>query len=179
MIIFCETGLVILPILPGDSLLFAAGSIAAIGGMNVHLLAGLLVIAAILGDSINYAIGQFIGPQIFSKENSLLFNKNYLLKAHAFYEKYGGKAIIIARFIPVVRTFAPFVAGIGTMRYTRFFAYNVIGGIFWVCLFIYGSYWFGNIPLVKQNFSLVIMVIILLSILPPVIEFLRTKYSRA
>jgi len=179
VVIFCETGLVVTPILPGDSLLFAAGSIAAIGELNVHLLALLLMIAAILGDNVNYAIGKYVGVKVFNKEKSLLFNKKYLLKAHAFYEKYGGKTIIIARFVPIIRTFAPFVAGIATMSYSRFFAYNVIGAVLWVGLFVYGAYFFGNIPVVKENFTLVIIAIIILSIMPPVIEFVRHKYRLA
>lgn len=176
-IIFCETGLVITPFLPGDSLLFAAGSIAAFGQLNPHLLALLLVIAAILGDNVNYAIGKFIGPKIFNKESSLFFNKKYLLKTHNFYETYGAKTIVIARFIPIIRTFAPFVAGIGAMSYTRFFTYNIIGAALWIGLFIYGGYYFGSIPLVKQNFTLVIIAIIFLSILPPIIEYVRHKLT--
>ena len=176
-IVFCETGLVITPFLPGDSLLFAAGSIAAMGQLNVHLLALLLVIAAILGDNVNYAIGKFVGPKIFHKNSSLLFNKKYLLKTHAFYEKYGAKTIVIARFIPIIRTFAPFVAGIAAMSYTRFFAYNIVGALLWVGIFIYGGFYFGNIPVVKQNFTLVIIAIIILSILPPLIEFARHKFA--
>jgi len=179
LVIFCETGLVITPFLPGDSLLFAAGSIAAISGMNVHLLAILLVIAAILGDNVNYTIGKFIGPKIFNKEKSLLFNKKYLLKTHNFYEKYGGKTIIIARFIPIIRTFAPFIGGIGSMSYTRFFIYNVVGAFLWICLFIYGGYLFGNIPAVSNNFTLVIFAIIFLSILPPIIEVIRSRLKKA
>lgn len=179
LIIFCETGFVVTPLLPGDSLLFAAASIAALGQLNVHLLAGLLALAAILGDNVNYAIGKFIGPKIFNKEKSLLFNKKYLLKTHAFYETYGGKTIIIARFIPIIRTFAPFVAGIGTMSYARFFAYNVIGACLWVGLFIYAGFYFGSIPMVKQNFSLVILGIIIVSILPPIFEFCRIKFKCA
>lgn len=179
LIIFCETGLVVTPILPGDSLLFAAGSIAAIGGMNVHLLAILLILAAILGDNVNYAIGKFIGPKIFTKKQSFFFNRKYLLKAHAFYECYGGKTIILARFIPIIRTFAPFIAGVGSMSYSRFFAYNVIGAILWINLFIYGSYFFGNIPAVKENFTLVIFAIIFLSVLPPIIELIRARLNRA
>lgn len=175
IMIFCETGLVITPLLPGDSLLFAAASIAALGQLNVHVLAVLLAIAAILGDSANYAIGKFIGPKIFNREKSLLFNKKYLLKTHSFYETYGGKTIIIARFIPIIRTFAPFIAGVGTMGYARFFAYNVIGACLWIGVFIYAGFYFGSIPMVKQNFSLVILGIIIVSILPPIFEFCRLK----
>ncbi len=174
-IIFLETGLVVTPFLPGDSLLFAAGTFAALGSLDLMWLIVLLSIAAIAGDTANYWIGHASGPKVFSKEKSRLFNKAYLRRTHQFYEKYGGKTIIIARFVPIVRTFAPFVAGIGSMTYGRFIAYNVVGGIGWVILLVLGGYFFGNIPVIKQNFSLAIAAIILISILPGIIEFLRHR----
>ena len=178
LIVFMETGLVVTPFLPGDSLLFAAGSIAAITSLNVHWLAISLTIAAILGDSLNYAIGKWVGPKVFTQEKSLFFNKDYLMRAEAFYEKYGAKAIIIARFIPIIRTFAPFVAGIGIMQYKRFLAYNIIGAILWVYSFLYVSYFFGNLPVIKENFSIIVLVIIVLSILPALVDFYRQKKNR-
>lgn len=177
LIIFCETGLVVTPILPGDSLLFAAGALTATEGspLKVQWLLICLGAAAIAGDTVNYWIGHFVGPKVFSQEKSRFFKKEYLLRTHKFYEKYGGKTIIIARFIPIIRTFAPFVAGIGAMSYWRFIAYNVVGGLAWVLLFVFGGYFFGNIPVVKRNFTLVIMAIIVVSVLPGVIEFLRQR----
>ncbi len=178
LIIFCETGLVVTPFLPGDSLLFAAGTFAAIGSLDVLWLIGLLTTAAIAGDTLNYWIGDFIGPKVFHRENVRFLNKKHLERAHQFYEKYGGKTIIIARFVPIIRTFAPFVAGIGKMAYSRFIAYNILGGILWVAIFVFSGYYFGNIPAVKQNFTVVIFAIILISIMPGVIEFLRHRYLR-
>ena len=175
LIIFCETGLVITPILPGDSLLFAAGTFAAGGALDPLWLFVLLSIAAVAGDSVNYWVGNLIGPKIFHREKVRFFKKEYLERTHAFYERHGGKTIIIARFIPIIRTFAPFVAGIGQMTYLRFFAYNVIGGLSWIAIFVFGAYFFGNIPVVKRNFTLVIVAIIIISILPGVIEFLRQR----
>lgn len=175
--IFVETGLVILPFLPGDSLLFAAGAFAAAGSFHVGLLFLLLALAAFLGDTANYWIGQKLGPRIFSGNHGRWLKKEHLDRTHAFYEKYGGETIIIARFIPIVRTFAPFVAGIGEMSYLRFISYNIIGGITWVALFVFGGYFFGNLPFVKKNFSLVIIVIIFISVLPGVIEYLRQRRS--
>jgi len=175
LIIFLETGLVVTPFLPGDSLLFAAGTFAALGSLDLMWIIVLLSIAAIAGDTANYWIGHASGPKVFSREKSRLFNKKYLHRTHQFYEKYGGKTIIIARFVPIVRTFAPFVAGIGSMTYGRFIAYNVVGGIGWVILLVLGGYFFGNIPVIKQNFSLAIAAIILISILPGIIEFLRHR----
>ncbi len=178
-IIFLETGLVVTPFLPGDSLLFAAGSFAAIeaagGGpvLNVGLLFVLLSVAAVLGDTVNYGIGHFLGPKVFHYEKSRLFNPEHLRRTHAFYEKYGGKTIIIARFVPIVRTFAPFVAGIGSMSYLRFLAYNVIGGLAWVAVCLFAGYFFGSLPFVRKNFSLVILLIIVISVLPAVVEYLR------
>lgn len=173
IIIFCETGLVVTPILPGDSLLFAAGTFAARGDFNVLWLFIILSVAAILGDTVNYWIGAYVGPKVFHKERVRFLNKEYLDRTHQFYEKYGGKTIIIARFIPIIRTFAPFVAGIGSMTYWHFISYNVIGGVVWIAAFIFAGFYFGNIPMVKNNFTLVIFAIIIISILPGVIEFFR------
>jgi len=178
-IVFLETGLVVTPILPGDSLLFAAGSFAALGALDVSLLFVLLSVAAILGDTVNYAIGHYLGPKVFHYERSRFFNPDHLRKTHRFYEKYGGKTIIIARFVPIVRTFAPFVAGIGRMSYGKFLSYNVFGGVGWVALFVFGGYFFGNIPFVKKNFSLVIIAIILISLIPVVVEILKHRKAKA
>ena len=175
VIIFLETGLVVTPFLPGDSLLFAAGTFAALGSLDVVWVIILLAIAAIAGDTANYWIGHISGPKVFTQEKSRLFNKKHLIRTHAFYEKYGGKTIIIARFVPIVRTFAPFVAGIGSMTYGRFIAYNVIGGVGWVILLVLGGYFFGNIPFIKSHFSFVIGAIIIISVLPAIIEFLRQR----
>lgn len=174
-IVFLETGLVVTPLLPGDSLLFAAGSFAALGALDVRLLFVLLSLAAILGDTLNYAIGHYLGPKVFHYPKSRFFNPDHLRKTHDFYEKYGGKTIIIARFVPIVRTFAPFVAGIGAMSYPRFVTYNVVGGILWVAVCLGAGYFFGNLPVVKENFSLVILGIIVVSVLPAVVEFLRHR----
>jgi membrane-associated protein len=179
LIIFCETGLVVTPILPGDSLLFAAGTFAAIGSLKVEWLFILLSVAAVAGDTVNYWIGYKLGPKVFHYEDSRFFKKEYLERTHRFYEKYGGITIIIARFMPIIRTFAPFVAGIGRMSYWRFISYNVIGGVSWIGLFIFGGYFFGNIPIVKQNFTLVIMAIILISISPGIIGYLRHRYGKS
>lgn len=174
-IVFAETGLVVTPFLPGDSLLFAVGALCAVEGspVTVAFVAPLLVIAAVLGDAVNYSIGSRIGARVFTSETSRLLNKKHLLRTQAFYEKYGGKTIIIARFIPIIRTFAPFVAGVGQMTYRRFFVYNVVGALLWVGLFIPLGYWFGNMPFVKKQFHYVILAIIVLSILPAVIEIAR------
>lgn len=176
LVIFCETGLVVTPFLPGDSLLFAAGTFATAGSLKVGWLFVLLSIAAVAGDTVNYWIGYFVGPKVFKKENVRFLNKKYLDRTHQFYEKYGGKTIFIARFIPIIRTFAPFVAGIGKMTYWRFISYNVSGGVVWIAVCVFAGYYFSNLPIVKQNFSLVILAIILISILPAVIEFLRQHY---
>ncbi len=175
LIVFCETGLVVTPFLPGDSLLFAAGSLAAVGGMNIHLMVVLLLVAAILGDAVNFAIGKYFGERLFANPDSKIFKQSYLKKTEAFYAKHGGKTIIIARFIPIIRTFAPFVAGMGHMHYGRFIRYNVIGALAWVLLFSYAGYFFGQLPIVKQNLSLVLAAIIVLSILPAVIEIVRHR----
>ncbi|GHU81624.1 membrane protein [Bacteroidia bacterium] len=180
LIIFCETGLVVTPFLPGDSLLFVAGTLTALGSnhINVHLMVLLLIAAAILGDACNYFIGKFFGEKLFSNPNSKIFKQAYLEKTHNFYEKHGGKTIIIARFVPIVRTFAPFVGGMGKMSYRHFFSFNVIGGIAWVALFMYAGFFFGELDFVKRNLSLLIIVIIFVSLLPGVIEVLRQKYKK-
>src|SRR5215207_678891 len=175
LIVFCETGLVVTPILPGDSLLFAAGTFAAIGSLDVTWLFILLTVAAVLGDAVNYAVGHFMVPKVFSQKNSRIFKKEYLNRTHQFYERYGGKTIIIARFVPIVRTFAPFVAGVGSMTYTKFASYNIIGGVLWVAVCVFAGYAFGNLPIVKDNFTLVILGIIFVSILPGIIEYLRQR----
>jgi membrane-associated protein len=172
LIIFTETGLVVMPLLPGDSLLFAAGTFAALGDLDPWLLTGLLIVAAVLGDGVNYHIGKAIGPRAFSG-NVRFLKREYLEKTQAFYDKHGGKTIILARFIPIVRTFAPFVAGIGTMRYSRFLAYNVVGAVIWVTGFVWLGYAFGNIPAVKERFSLVILGIIFVSVLPIALEMFK------
>lgn len=173
LVIFCETGLVVTPVLPGDSLLFALGALAALGALHLEALLILLVIAAIAGDTVNYSIGHFLGPKVFQYEDSRFFKKKYLIKTHEFYEKHGGKTIVIARFMPFIRTFAPFVAGIGAMRYSLFIFYNVAGGMAWVCIFVLGGYYFGNIPAVKSNFTIVIAAIIIISIMPGIIAYVR------
>ncbi len=175
LIIFCETGLVVTPILPGDSLLFAVGTFAARGALDLGLLLVLLSVAAVAGDTVNYAIGYRVGPQIFRKEGVRFLNREYLDRTHRFYERHGAKTIVIARFVPIIRTFAPFVAGVGRMSYARFVTYNVAGGVGWIAALVLGGYLFGNIPVVRQNFTLVIFAIIVLSILPGVIEFLRQR----
>jgi membrane-associated protein len=175
VIIFCETGLVVTPFLPGDSLLFAIGAFAALGALDLNWVLFLLALAAVTGNLANYGIGKIVGPKIFHAENVRFLNKEYLEKTHRFYEHHGGKTIIITRFLPIFRTFAPFVAGIGAMTFGRFFIYNLIGGLAWVCLFVLGGYYFGNLPIVKRNFTIVIMAIIIISVLPAVIEFLRQK----
>jgi membrane-associated protein len=173
VIIFCETGLVVTPFLPGDSLLFAVGALTAQGLMEWEIVLPVLLVAAVLGDSVNYAIGKWIGPKVFHIESSRFFRKEYLMKAHAFYEKYGGRAIILARFVPIVRTFAPFVAGVGTMNYAKFIVYNITGAILWVGLFVGTGYFFGNLPFVRQNIKVVILGIIIVSVLPIVWEFFK------
>jgi membrane-associated protein len=178
LIIFCETGLVVTPILPGDSLLFAAGTFAALGSLNLMGIVVSLSVAAVAGDTVNYWIGHLVGPKVFTQKTSRFFKKEYLDRTHQFYEKYGGKTIIIARFVPIIRTFAPFVAGIGSMTYARFIVYNVVGGVGWIMILVLAGYFFGNVPIVRRNFSLVILAIIIISILPGVIEFVRQKYGQ-
>jgi len=176
LIIFCETGLVVTPILPGDSLLFGLGALAALGALQVEWLLILLSIAAVSGNIVNYAIGYFVGPKIFHRENVRFLNRAYLDRTHQFYEKHGGKTIVIARFLPIIRTFAPFVAGIGKMTYSRFIFYNVLGSVAWIAVFILGGYYFGNLPVVKSNFTLVIFAIVIISMLPAVIEYFRHHF---
>lgn len=174
LIIFMETGLVVTPFLPGDSLIFAAGTFAGMGDLNAALLFFLLSLAAFLGDTVNYWIGHYVGPKAFSG-NIRFLKKEYMDRTHAFYEKHGGKTIILARFVPIIRTFAPFVAGIGKMSYGHFISYNIIGGILWVAIFTFGGYFFGNLEFVQDNFSLVVIAIILISVLPAVVEVLKER----
>jgi membrane-associated protein len=174
-VLFMETGLVVTPFLPGDSLLFAAGAVAATGSLSVQMLFLLLCVAVLLGDSTNYWIGRFVGPKVFHAEKNRFFKREHLDRTHAFYERYGGKTVIMARFVPIVRTFAPFVAGIGRMRYLRFFTFSFLGTLAWISIFVFGGYFFGNLPVVKKNFTLVIFAIIGISILPSVVEFLRER----
>ena len=176
-IVFCETGLIVTPFLPGDSLLFAAGGIAALGGMDIHLMVMLLFVAAILGDALNFTVGKYFGGRLFANPDSKIFRREYLDKTHRFYEKHGGKTIIIARFVPIVRTFAPFVAGMGKMHYAKFIRYNIIGGFLWVILFSYAGYFFANFPVVKNNLGLVMGGIIIISILPGAVEIARAKLA--
>lgn len=180
LIVFCETGLVVFPFLPGDSLLFAAGSLASLqdSQLDPHVLFVGLCIASILGDTVNYWAGKTIGPKVFISQESRFFKREYLDKTHAFYLKYGGKTIIIARFIPIIRTFAPFVAGIGAMPYRTFILYNITGAILWVGVFVYAGFYFGQLPFIQRNFKLVILAIIILSITPPVIEYLKHRHSK-
>lgn len=177
-IVFVETGLVIMPFLPGDSLLFAAGAFTAKGDFDLLLLGGGLSLAAIAGDSLNYAIGHYLGPKVFSG-NYRWLNREHLQRTEAFYEKHGGKTIILARFVPIIRTFAPFVAGVGAMNYRRFLSYNIVGGLLWVWSFLLLGYFFGNLPLVKKNFTLVIFAIIVLSVLPIVVEMIKARRAPA
>ena len=176
-IVFCETGFVVTPFLPGDSLLFAVGALAASTGspLNVHVLFFLLLAAAIIGDTVNYHIGKYLGPRVLKNENSRIFKKQYLDKTHAFFEKYGGKTIILARFVPIVRTFAPFIAGVGAMTYRKVILYNIVGAIVWVSSLLYAGFFFGNMPIVKKNFGLVVIAIIVISILPGVFEFIKAQ----
>ena len=179
LIVFCETGLIVLPFLPGDSLLFAAGTFAALGDLNWGILYGSLLIAAVLGDSVNYEVGRYFGPKIARHEKLKFINKAHIEKTQQFYDKYGAKTIIIARFVPIVRTFAPFVAGIGSMSYQRFLQFNLVGAVAWVAICLAGGYLFGNIPAVKNNFSIVVLGIVFVSILPAMIEVIRHKYVKA
>ena len=179
VVIFVETGLVIMPFLPGDSLLFAAGTFAALGAFKLGWLILVLAAAAVVGDTVNYWIGHYVGPKVFTRESSRFFKKEYLDRTHAFYEKHGGKTIIIARFVPIIRTFAPFVAGIGRMSYGRFIAFNVVGGVGWVVLLVGAGYFFGNIPFVKKNFSLALLAIVLISTVPIVFEYLRHRKPKS
>jgi membrane-associated protein len=178
LIIFSETGFVVTPFLPGDSLLFVAGALAGAGSMDMWLLNGTLIAAAVLGNSVNYSIGRYLGPKVFHWENSRFFNKAALMKTHVFYERHGGKTLILSRFIPILRTFAPFVAGIGAMTYLRFQAFNVSGALLWVMSLTVAGYLFGNLPMVKNNLSLVILAIIVISVLPAVFGYLRHRSAQ-
>ena len=176
-IVFCETGLVVTPFLPGDSLLFAVGALASLpdSGMNLWLVAALLIVAAVLGDSVNYAVGAYMGPKVFSRADSRWLNQKHLQRTHDFYEKYGGKTIFLARFVPIVRTFAPFVAGVGSMTYSHFALYNITGAASWVLAFLLAGYFFGQIPAIQSNFHIVIVAIIVISLLPIAFEFVRAR----
>jgi len=175
LIVFCETGLVVTPFLPGDSLLFVVGALAAAGGMDIVLVMALLIAAALCGDNVNYWIGRWAGPRVFRDEQARWLNRRHLERTHAFYERHGGKAIIIARFVPIVRTYVPFVAGIGTMSYARFLGFSVVGALVWVVSLCQAGYWFGNIPLVKDNLGAVIVIIVAVSVTPIAVEFLRAR----
>ena len=178
LIVFCETGFVVTPFLPGDSLLFAVGSLVAIGALEARIAAPLLVAAALSGDNVNYWVGRYVGPKVFHKDNAKFLNKEYLDRTHHFYQRHGRKTVVIARFLPIIRTFVPFVAGIGRMTYTIFLMFSVIGATLWVSLFISGGYYFGNIPAIKNNFSIVILVLVLIPGLPALMEFLRMRFGR-
>ncbi len=178
IIIFCETGLVIAPFLPGDSLLFTLGALAAVDSLNLKVLFVLLGIAAILGDTLNYWIGNLIGPRVIKKKKIPFLKEEYIEKTQRFYDKYGNKTIMLSRFIPIIRTVAPFMAGVGSMKYYQFILYNIIGGLAWVSLFLFGGYFFGNIPFVKENFSLVIIGIVIISLTPLVIEYIKHKLNK-
>jgi membrane-associated protein len=178
LIIFAETGLVVFPFLPGDSILFIAGTVVATAGLNVHLLVALLIVAAILGDTVNYSVGRFIGPRAFDKPDSRWFKQAHLRRTQDFYERYGGVTIIIGRFVPIVRTFAPFLAGVAGMAYRRFVSYNVVGGILWISSLVYAGYVFGNIPWVKQNLTLIVLAIVAISLLPAISTFFQERRGR-
>ena len=178
-VIFAETGLVVFPFLPGDSILFIAGTIVATAGLSVHLLVALLIVAAVLGDSVNYAVGHYIGPKIYDRPDSRGFKQAHLQKTQAFYDKFGGVTIIIGRFIPIIRTFAPFLAGVAGMTYRRFLSYNVVGGVMWIGLLVYAGYLFGNIPWVKQNLSLIVIGIVVVSLIPAVSTFISERRRRS
>lgn len=178
IVIFAETGFVVVPFLPGDSLLFVVGAFSALGHLNIVLVYVVLLFAAVLGDTVNYWLGHKLGAKVFNSENSKLFNKKYLKKTEEFYEKYGGKTIIIARFVPIVRTFAPFVAGIGSMRYSVFILYNIVGGFLWVTALVFAGYFFGNLPIVKDNFEYAVYIIIFVSLLPMIYEVIKHRLQK-
>ena len=178
LVIFAETGLVVFPFLPGDSILFIAGTLVATADLNVHMLVGTLIVAAILGDSVNYAVGHYIGPRVFDRPDSRWFRQEHLRRTHAFYEKYGGVTIIIGRFIPIIRTFAPFLAGVAGMSYRKFLPYNIIGAVLWICSLVYAGFLFGNIPWVKQNLSLIVIGIVIASVLPAIVTFVRERHTK-
>lgn len=175
LIIFAETGLVVMPLLPGDSLLFVAGAVTAIAGLNVHLFVAILIVAAVLGDAVNYFVGSKLGVRAFENKNSRIFKPAYLDRTQAFYDKYGAFSIVMGRFVPIVRTFVPFLAGVAQMPYRRFFIYNLIGGVLWISLLTYAGYLFGNIPWVKKNLSLIVIVIVIVSVLPMLIKFWQER----
>jgi membrane-associated protein len=178
-IIFAETGLIVTPFLPGDSLLFALGALTTMdSGLDVWTLSISLMIAAFLGDNVNYKVGQYLGPKVFSKKDSRIFNQDHLQKTQRFYEKYGGKAIVLARFVPIVRTFVPFVAGVGQMKWANFLLYNIVGAVLWINIFLFAGHFFGNLPYIKRNFHVVILAVIVVSVLPIVIEFIRHKWPQ-
>jgi membrane-associated protein len=177
-VIFAETGLVVFPFLPGDSVLFLAGTVIAAAGLNVHVLVLVLAIAAIAGDSVNYAIGRYIGPRVFERPDTRWLRKDHLLRTQRFYDRYGGATIIIARFVPIIRTFAPFLAGVASMPYARFLSYNIIGGVMWIASLVYAGYFFGNIPWVKQNLTLIVIGIVVVSLIPAVVTFLHERRKR-
>ena len=179
VVIFAETGLVVFPFLPGDSILFIAGTVVAAAGLNVHLLVTLLIAAAILGDSLNYAIGHYIGPKVFDRPDSRWIRQEHLRRTQSFYDRYGGVTIIIGRFVPIIRTFAPFLAGVAGMAYRRFLSFNVIGAVLWIASLVYAGYLFGNIPWVKQNLTLIVIAIVIVSLIPAMTTFLRERRSRA
>lgn len=178
-IIFAETGFVVTPFLPGDSLLFAAGALIAGGasGLDIHLLALILVVAAFLGNTVNYMLGNYLGPKVFKEQNKIL-KLSYYLKTKDFFDKHGGKAVIFSRFMPIIRTIAPFVAGVGRMPFARYSLYNIVGGLAWIVIFLYGGYMFGNVPFFKKNFSLVAIAIVVISLLPPIFAFLKSRFSK-
>jgi membrane-associated protein len=178
LVIFAETGLVVFPFLPGDSILFISGTVVAVAGLNIHVLVAVLVAAAILGDSVNYAVGHYLGPRVFHEPDSRWFKREYLLRTQAFYDKYGGITIIIGRFVPIIRTFAPFLAGVAGMTYPRFLSYNVVGGFAWITSLVYAGYWFGNIPWVKDNLSFIVIAIVVVSLIPAVSTFINERRSR-
>ena len=178
LIIFAETGLVVFPFLPGDSILFIAGTVVATADLNIHVLAASLIVAAILGDSVNYSIGNYIGPRVFDHPDSRWFKQEHLRRTQAFYDRYGGVTIIIGRFVPIIRTFAPFLAGVAGMRYRRFLSYNIVGAIAWICSLTYAGYLFGNIPWVKQNLTLIVIAIVVVSLIPAVSTFLKERSAR-
>ena len=178
IVIFAETGLVVCPFLPGDSILFIAGTVVAVAQLNVHVLAAVLIVAAVLGDSVNYAVGHYIGPKAFQRPDSRWFRQEYLRRTQAFYERYGGITIIIGRFVPIIRTFAPFLAGVAGMSYRRFLSYNIVGGCLWIGILVYAGYLFGNIPWVKQNLSFIVVAFVIVSLIPATVTFIRDRRRR-
>jgi membrane-associated protein len=178
LVIFAETGLVVFPFLPGDSILFIAGTVVAVADLNIHILALVLVVAAIFGDSVNYAVGHYIGPRVFHEPESRWFKRQYLLRTQAFYDKYGGITIIIGRFVPIIRTFAPFLAGVAGMTYPRFLSYNIVGGVAWITSLVYAGYLFGNIPWVKENLTYIVLAIVVVSLIPAVSTFIKERRAQ-